>query len=227
MARAILTGQIFRVHTDDNKTLFFRRSRARHYTGPDVYAIGERIVFRNHPGQPPGPPTGNYTNPGSLSSGDYEFNSTQLGYAIGILSACDEVPGGNNDTVRIAALACAIVESVLLMYANVYVPDSYNYPHDRVGSDGESVGLFQQQSQYGWGTTAQLMSVKDSTRSFLGGDYSGSPRGGSWPLGLLDIDYRSYATIGSAVQAVQISAFPDRYDEAVAVAQAILSAVRA
>lgn len=42
-------------------------------------------------------------------------------------------------------LATAIVESALKMWANGKVPESFNYPHDAVGDDGYSVGLFQQQ----------------------------------------------------------------------------------
>lgn len=71
------------------------------------------------------------------------------------------------------ALACALTESGLWMYANGNNPRSLQLPHDRVGWDHGSVGLFQQQvggaanSTANWGTTDQLMNVGISTGKFL------------------------------------------------------------
>lgn len=53
----------------------------------------------------------------------------------------------------VIALSTALVESNLRMYANAKVPESMQLPHDAVGSDAFSVGLFQQQvvrGQNGW-----------------------------------------------------------------------------
>lgn len=53
----------------------------------------------------------------------------------------------------VIALSTALVESNLRMYANAKVPESLQLPHDAVGSDAFSVGLFQQQvvrGQNGW-----------------------------------------------------------------------------
>jgi hypothetical protein len=62
-------------------------------------------------------------------------------------------------------MATAITESGLQMYANYANPDSLNYPHDAIGSDYDSIGLFQQRPN--WGSTAQRMNCEESCRLFL------------------------------------------------------------
>jgi hypothetical protein len=54
------------------------------------------------------------------------------------------------------ALSVALVESGMKMYANSNVPESLNIPHDAVGSDHDSVGLFQQRCPM-WGPAEVLM----------------------------------------------------------------------
>lgn len=113
----------------------------------------------------------------------------------------------------VAAFMCVMVESPpFLMLANSNVPESLNYPHDEVGSDNYSLGLFQQQSMWGWGTTAQLMDAAHNAKAFFGG-----PTGPNFPspAGLLDLSNPTWdnrATLGTAVQDVQGSAYPTRYD---------------
>lgn len=102
------------------------------------------------------------------------------------------------------ALATALVESNLKNYANSKVPESLRLPHDAVGSDGYSVGVFQQQvvmGQYGWwwGDAATCMDVAKSAGLFYDR--------------LARLDYNGPNSPGSYAQAVQSSAFPDRYDE--------------
>jgi hypothetical protein len=65
------------------------------------------------------------------------------------------------------ALSTGLVESGLKVYANTKVPASMPIPHDAVGSDGFSVGIFQQQVIMGengwwWGDAPTCM---DPTRS--------------------------------------------------------------
>ena len=96
------------------------------------------------------------------------------------------------------ALATALVESDLVMYANYSVPDSLNIPHQAVGSDYDSVGLFQQRCPM-WGPAAVLM---DPTKS-----------AGLFYNQLQHLDYNGPESPGSYAQAVQRSAFPDRYDQ--------------
>lgn len=99
------------------------------------------------------------------------------------------------------ALATCLVESGLRMFANGNNPESMRIAHDAVGWDHGSVGLFQQQvggarnSTANWGTTAQCMDAAHSTGSFLA-----------------RLDGLGWAkSNGQLAQAVQGSAFPDRY----------------
>lgn len=70
-------------------------------------------------------------------------------------------------------LATALTESSLLMYANGNNSRSMQLPHDAVGWDHGSVGLYQQQvggasnSTANWGTTDQCMDVNYSTHKFV------------------------------------------------------------
>jgi hypothetical protein len=102
------------------------------------------------------------------------------------------------------ALATALVESNLTMYANEADPLSMNFPHDAVGSDHQSVGLFQQQPW--WGTLACRMDAACSAGQFYDGV-------GGTIKGLRSFDYNSDAqSPGSYAQDVQRSAVPDAYD---------------
>lgn len=47
-----------------------------------------------------------------------------------------------------AAFATAITESNIYIYANKNVPKSKDYPYDRIGSDHDSVGIFQQRDLF-------------------------------------------------------------------------------
>lgn len=94
------------------------------------------------------------------------------------------------------ALATAIVESGLKMYANNADPESLNYPYDAIGSDHDSVGLFQQRNNGAWGTTADRMDPAKSAGMFYDR--------------LDDQDYNQ-GDPGAHAQRVQGSAFPGRY----------------
>ena len=95
-------------------------------------------------------------------------------------------------------VATAMVESgdPMKMYANDRVPESKQYRHDAVGSDHDSVGLFQQRDNGAWGTVAQRMDPYESAGMFF--------------RELVKFDWRSMDP-GAAAQKVQRSAFPDRY----------------
>lgn len=76
------------------------------------------------------------------------------GYAVEIIAEGrrrDVTPRG----IQIA-LSVALVESGLKNYANSNVPESMNIPHDAVGTDHDSVGLFQQRCPM-WGPAEVLM----------------------------------------------------------------------
>lgn len=101
------------------------------------------------------------------------------------------------------ALATCLVESNLVMYANAKVPESLSLPHDAVGSDGLSVGLFQQQvrktdGRWWWGDAATCM---DPTRS-----------AGLFYDRLARLDYNR-GDPGAVAQQIQRSAYPDRYEQ--------------
>lgn len=103
------------------------------------------------------------------------------------------------ETRRAARLAimCCMTESNLWQYANHNVPESLSIPHEQVGSDHASVGLYQQQVP-SWGTARQCMDIGHSTRHFLRAlrdkgelpPYQGRP-------------------LWERVQAVQVSAYAD------------------
>lgn len=74
--------------------------------------------------------------------------------------------------------------------------------------DRDSVGLFQQRSSTGWGSHEQIMNRGYSIRAFFVG---ASNPDGTTTRGLLDIPGWEKMSFADAAQAVQISAYPDRY----------------
>ncbi|MDQ1083619.1 MULTISPECIES: LysM domain-containing protein [Microbacterium] len=74
--------------------------------------------------------------------------------------------------------------------------------------DRDSLGLFQQRPSMGWGTPEQILDRERSTRVFYGGP---SDPNGWQTRGLLDIPGWEQMPYADAAQAVQISAYPDRY----------------
>ncbi len=74
--------------------------------------------------------------------------------------------------------------------------------------DRDSLGLFQQRPSTGWGSPEQLMDRDYATRAFYRGVTGPA---GPVTLGLLDIPGWEVMPYADAAQAVQISAYPDRY----------------
>ena len=105
--------------------------------------------------------------------------------------------GLSKDGAKIG-IATALVESgdPMKMYANNRVPESLKFRHDALGSDHDSVGLFQQRDNGAWGTVAQRMNAFESAGLFF--------------RELVKFDWESMDP-GAAAQKVQRSAFPDRY----------------
>jgi murein DD-endopeptidase len=158
----------------------------------------------------------------AVNGTSYNLNKTQLTHAANIIITAAKIEGIDRPAVLIA-LITAIVESVLYMYANSGTyPESAQYPHDRDGQDHDSLGLFQQRPQSGWGRVEELMNVEYSTRAFIGG--STGPNKGN-PPGLFDKTTWRTKSPGEAAQSVQVSAHPERYDNVVPVAQAIMDAL--
>lgn len=132
-------------------------------------------------------------------------------YAPAVLQAGVDL--GITERGIVIGFATVFVESDWLMYANAKVPASMDMdiPHDAVGSDGYSVGLFQQQivgPPWWWGDAATCMDPYKSAQLFFGR--------------LKALDYNNTGnTPGSYAQAVQDSEFPDRYDQRIPDAQAL------
>ena len=116
---------------------------------------------------------------------------------------------GLDREAAVIATGTAHVESgnPMLMYANRSVPESLNYRHDAIGSDHDSVGLFQQRNNGAWGTTAERMDPFKSAGMFF--------------RELASFDWRSMSR-GEAAQRVQRSAFPSRYEPAMPGAEALV-----
>lgn len=76
--------------------------------------------------------------------------------------------------------------------------------------DRDSLGLFQQRPSTGWGTPEQATDPDRSTRVFYGG--SADPNGQA-SRGLLDVAGWESMRFTDAAQAVQISAYPERYGQ--------------
>ncbi|QPP06139.1 peptidoglycan-binding protein [Streptomyces bathyalis] len=71
--------------------------------------------------------------------------------------------------------------------------------------DHDSLGIFQQRPSTGWGTPEQITDVPTSSKSFYGvAPFGSNP-------GLIQIDGWEGMPPGEVCQAVQRSAFPDRY----------------
>lgn len=102
----------------------------------------------------------------------------------------------------VIALATAMQESTLKNLANSNVPASLALPHEGIGRDHDSVGLFQQRplppdGQGAWGTVAELMTPTISAAKF----YTALTKIPNWES----------RPLSETAQAVQRSAFPDAY----------------
>lgn len=150
------------------------------------------------------------------------LDKTQLTHAATIVTVAGQVNGVGRPGAVIAIMA-ALTESSLRMLANTSAyPDSANYPNDGDGSDHDSLGMFQMRPQSGWGTVAQLMDPVYQAKAFFGG-----PTGPNYPSprGLLDIPGWQSMDPGQAAQSVEVSAYPDRYQDYQPVAEAIIAAL--
>lgn len=108
---------------------------------------------------------------------------------------------------------------------------SLDMPHDAVGNDADSVGLYQQRASSGWANTAgfsarenpdeaveRLMDPEFGARGFFGGPGHISNQG------LLDVDGWQDMELTVAAQQVQGSAFPDAYAKWEAQARSLVNA---
>lgn len=171
------------------------------------------IWYVSGAGSNPGPNPNPDPDPLTITNCNNEsvrIEGTRLKWAVGIYAGAQKL--NLSDTLKrragIAALMTALVESVLLMYANSNVPESLNFQYDAIGSDHDSLGLMQQRPSAGWGSIANLMNAEYNARAFFGGP--DGPNNGN-PPGLLDKSGWETGDLGAWCQAVQVSGFPDRY----------------
>ena len=150
------------------------------------------------------------------------LSQAQLTRAATIVSVGAGTKGVGRDGIVIALMA-ALTESSLRMLSNTSAyPESANYPNDGNGGDHDSLGLFQMRPSTGWGSVENLMDAEYQAEAFYGGP--SGPNHGS-PRGLLDIPDWKLLPKGAAAQAVEVSAYPDRYAAYEPVAEAILDAM--
>ena len=79
--------------------------------------------------------------------------------------------------------------------------------------DRDSLGVFQQRPSQGWGTPEQIMDVSYASNSFFTRAINVAAAHPDW-------------SAGRVAQAVQVSAYPDRYDAAQATALALIARAR-
>lgn len=154
-----------------------------------------------------------------VTSGPVEgLDPGQADHARAIVStaqqAMTEAGFGAADQSRaeLIALMTAATESTLHNYANPAVPESQALPSDGnppTGGDLDSVGLFQQRAS--WGPVSARMDPQASTRLFI--------------QRLVTIPAWSTIPPAVAAQAVQVSAYPDRYGEREATAAQWLASI--
>ena len=152
------------------------------------------------------------------------LNRAQLTHAATIITVGGQTAGVGRPGILIALMA-ALTESSLRMLANTgNYPESGDYPNDGNGSDHDSLGLFQMRPAAGWGTVHDLMNPTYQARAFYGG-----PSGPNYPSprGLLDIPNWQQLDPEAAAQAVEVSAYPDRYQNFQPVAETILTTLTA
>jgi len=79
--------------------------------------------------------------------------------------------------------------------------------------DRDSLGVFQQRPSQGWGTPEQIMNVRYAATRFF------------TPAMTVAVQHPTY-TAGQIAQAVQISAFPERYDQAQGTALSLIAVAK-
>ena len=111
----------------------------------------------------------------------------------------------------LAAVMCALQESRLYNLASYALPESWSYSNQGGGSDHDSVGLFQQRPSAGWGSIRDIMTPSYSASSFY--------------QRLVNVPGWQGMALTYAIQAVQVSAFPDAYAQHQGQAQTIVDAL--
>jgi len=159
---------------------------------------------------------------GTDASGDsITLNATQIVRMSQICQYGSSIDGVNRAAALIAGIA-GMTESSLRNLSNPTYPETASLPDiDGEGSDHDSVGIWQMRPASGWGSPTDCATISYEVAAFFGG-----PSGPNYPSpeGLLDKDWTNM-TPGQAAQAVEVSAFPDRYDNYVPFIDALLKEI--
>lgn len=111
----------------------------------------------------------------------------------------------------VIAIATAMQESALYNLASGVLPESQRYPHQGVGWDHDSVGLFQQRTSSGWGAVRDLMRPEFAATQF----YNALRQVSGW----------QWMPVTVAAQSVQRSAFPYAYAKHEWLATTVVNAI--
>jgi hypothetical protein len=150
--------------------------------------------------------------------------------AIGGGEGCAPVSDGSTvvhdgdiaQTILDVGLAVGASERALLAGFEAALVES-NMRNLRHG-DRDSLGIFQQRPSTGWGSKEQITDPVYAARAFfLGPTRAGSVVGGNREPGAVARDIEFAGTAGQLAQAVQRSAFPERYDQVEREARALLT----
>lgn len=151
----------------------------------------------------------------------FTFTTAQVSNAAVVIGAGEDAGVGRRGTL--VALITTLAESTLRNLASdgsdprlsahdaLVVARSLDYPNDGIGSDWDSIGLFQQRPSQGWGTPEEIMDPTYAAGTF----YDRLEQVDDWQ------DMRP----GTAAQAVQRSAFPSAYDPWLPVAEQLADRV--
>lgn len=135
------------------------------------------------------------------------LNSVQSGHARAIIGEVQSAGVGKQGCL--AAFATALVESSVYEYANKAVPASLNYPYDKIGSDHDSIGIFQQRA---------------SIYTNIAADMDPAQSAGQFFKVMEGISGWQTMDVGTLCQKVQKSAYPTRYSAQVGAAEKICAA---
>ncbi|GAA2362844.1 hypothetical protein [Dactylosporangium salmoneum] len=135
------------------------------------------------------------------------LTQAEMNNAVAIIRAGQKQ--GLPSRAYVVAIATALQESHLHNLANSNVPASLNLPNEGVGSDHDSVGLFQQRPS--WGTVAELMNPAEAAQRFY--------------AALAEVNGWEQMAVTVAAQTVQVSAYPDAYAKWQSLAEQVVAAV--
>lgn len=177
-----------------------------------------RVVPQSHNNIVNGTPELRMFGGGESGQKTVTLDDRQKANVLTIVTTLAEADASEKEMVT--TLMVALVESNVRNYANTNIPVSLTLKHDAVGSDHDSLGIFQQRAGGAWGTPQQIMDIRLSTLNFLGA--AGRP---ATAPGIRQIEGRDTMDEGTLAQTVQVSAYPDRYAFYKNAAKAIIDAM--